>query len=73
MIEIIERVDHKYDNEEEGETFTLVWRHIKLVGELVNRARIIKELFLPPDSKLILYPLVQDGYNHYIISGWWGR
>jgi hypothetical protein len=74
MIEVIERVDHKYEDQEAGETFTLAWRHIKLVGAPIDRAQVIKELFMPPDSKVRLFPQeVLDGYNHFVVSGWWGR
>lgn len=76
MIKVIERVDHKYDDQETGETFTLAWRHIRLVGELIpfDLGAIIKELFMPPDSKVRLFPQETfDGYSHFVVSGWWGR
>ena len=72
LINIIERIDHKYDDQETGETFSLAWRHIVLVGELMDRDRVIKELFMPPDSKVHLFPQ-EVGMPHYIVSGWWGR
>ena len=75
MIEVIERVDHKYEDHETVEVFSLAWRHIKLVGEILyDRKSIIKKLFMPPDSKVRIFPVEPfDGYNHFVVSGWWGR
>ena len=74
MVKIIERIDHKYEDQETGEAFSLAWRHVKLEGSLLSKSQLIKELFMPPDSKVKLFPQKKpDGYNHYIVSGWWGR
>jgi hypothetical protein len=74
MVNVVEKIDHRYQNEETGETFTLVWRHITLEAPIPYQREVLKELFMPPDSKMVFFPQeAQDGTNHFVVSGWWGR